>query len=108
MTASNDTAKLVRGYVQPVLTALLIAALLWVANTTNTNNTALAVMSTKIEHLTAEIAKVRSSVNDRVSMDAFVALAAKVSELNDELTGLHRRLSRFRAREPRQPGEPGG
>jgi hypothetical protein len=82
-------------YIQTVLTALLIAAVLWIADTTNTNDKTLAVIAVKIEHLTDESAEIKQAVQARPSGESFTHLTNKVGDLDGEITRLRQTINAF-------------
>lgn len=84
-----------RSYIQPILMALLIAAMVWVADTTNENDKSLGIIAVKLEHLVAETSDIKKAVETRPSEDRFLNLISKVSELDGKLTRMHQKVNAF-------------
>ena len=85
----------VRPFVQPVLTALLIAAVVWVVNTTDTNNDNLSVLTVRVEYLTTETSEIKDLIEGRPTAESFRYLTEKVNDLNGEITRIHAKINAF-------------
>ncbi len=81
--------------IQPVLTAVLIAAVLWIADTTNTNDKTLAVIAVQIENLTDDTAEIKEAVQARPSGESFIHLTNKVGDLDGEINRLRQMINAF-------------
>ncbi len=84
-----------RPFIQPVLMALLIAAVVWVANTTNSNDKSLGIIAVKLEHLVAEMSGIKDVVETRPSEERFNILMSRVGDLDSELIRMHQKINAF-------------
>ena len=74
-------------HLQSILTSLVLAGIIWLGSTANTNSKNLAVMAVQLENLEARLTDLKGSMADRFTGADGKRLSARIDKLEDELGG---------------------